>query len=131
MATFSLNIQDIGITDDEVARILDELDAVKTEPQADRRSSVRSHLRGKAVLTVLQASLPPAPAFWVRLRNVSEHGVAFLKSGPMPIDAFVRLELPTGRDAKTTTKHTVIRHCRHVEGTIYEIGVEFLPDGTC
>ncbi len=129
MAIYSLDVQDIGLSDEDVARILDALDARQSTPNAEQRRQRRDRRRGKAVLIVMQASLPPAAAHWVRLRNISEHGMAFLKHGPLRQGTYVRLELPTGHDGRTVTKHAAVRHCRHVEGIICEIGVEFLPDG--
>jgi len=128
MAIYSLDVQDIGLTDENVARILDELDARQSAPNAEQRRQRRDRRRGKAALIVMQASLPPAAAHWIRLRNISDRGVAFLKHGPLRQGTYVRLELPTGHDGRTVTKQATVRHCRQVEGQICEIGVEFLPD---
>ncbi len=129
MATYSLNVQDIDISDEDVTRLLDKLDAEKSQTRVEQRSVQRDDHRGRAMLIVMQASLPPASAHWVRLRNISEQGIAFLKHGALPLDAFVRLELPTGCEIQTMEKYAVVRHCRQIQGMVHEIGVEFLPDG--
>ena len=60
-----------------------------------------------------------------RLRNVSQHGVAFIVCGPMPPGSLVDLEGPMGPNLQYVEKRGVVRRCRRVEGMIYEIGVEF------
>ena len=129
MATYSLNVQDIGISDQDVTELLDRLDAEKSQTHVEQRSVHRDDRRGRAMLIVMQASLPPASAHWVRLRKIYERGVAFLKHGPLPLAAYVRLQLPTGCETQTLEKHAVVRHCRRIHGMVHEIGVEFLPDG--
>jgi len=129
MAIYSLDVRDLGLSDEDVTRILDTLDAEQGIPDTERRHVQRDSRRGKAALIVMQTSIPPATAYWVRLRNVSDHGATFLKYRSLQQGTDVRLELPTGRDGRTVTKHATVRHCRHVEGKICEIGVEFLPGG--
>jgi hypothetical protein len=125
MAILNLTVQDIGLADSEVTRILDELDASERNARDDRRRSSRDYLRGTAVFVTLEASRPPTVAFQVRLRNISCTGVAFLSCGPITVGTRLRMELPTGEELETAERHAVVRRCRRVEKLIYEVGAEF------
>jgi len=126
MALPNLTVQDIGLTDQEVTQILDELDAREASPANERRRATRDFLRGTAVFVTLNASRPPSVAFQVRLRNVSRDGVAFISCGPLVVGTRIRMELPTGDALDTVPRHAVVRRCRLVKQMIYEVGVELV-----
>jgi len=130
MAVEAPEVQDIGISDEEVTRILDQMEPDERVKQVEQRRSQRSYLRGTTVfIVVLKGSQPPGVLYRARLRNVSFHGVSFLTCGPMVPGTRLRMELPVGRDLDTVEKHAVVRRCRHIERMIYEIGAEFEDDG--
>jgi hypothetical protein len=130
MTVTAPEVQDIGISDEEVTRILDQIEPDERVRQVEQRRSQRSYLRGTVVFVVVLKGLhPPAVLYRARLRNVSFHGVSFLTCGPMAPGTRLRMELPVGADLDTVEKHAIVRRCRHIERMIYEIGAEF--EGDC
>ena len=125
MSTSGPPVQEIGISDEDVTRILDQLDdAEGTVKRSERRSS-RRYLRGTAMVTIVLHPDSPPVGYRARIRNISHHGVAILSPAAMALGTQLALQLPIGRELSIVEKPAVVRRCRHVEGTIHEIGVEY------
>ena len=129
MAVRAPEVQDIGISDEEVTRLLDQIEPDERVKQVELRRSQRTYLRGTTLfVVVLKGAQPPGVLYRARLRNVSFHGVSFLTCGPMVPGTRLRMEMPVGRDLNTVEKHAIVRRCRHIERMIYEVGAEFEED---
>ena len=118
-------IQDLGLSDAEVTKLLDELDACEVEPRASERRSNRHPFRGTAL--VVKMSLPgfTTADFCVRLRNISRHGVAFLSRHAFEPGAKLSLELPIGQHLEIVERQAVVVRNRQVGDQVYEVGAEF------
>ena len=125
MTTDTIIVKDLGVPDGEVMRMLDELDDARREPLVEIRASQRNLFRGKGVLVMPDATTDPSTAYWVRLRDISAQGAAFIVGDEIAPGTRIRLEIPTGHGRERTEKAAVVQRCRHLEGTIHEIGVEF------
>jgi hypothetical protein len=81
---------------------------------------------------LLVATVPPpsfpATTYYVRLRNISRHGVAFLCRTVMRPGTPLIIHLPIGPESSMVERRATVRRCRHVEGMIHEIGAEFGAD---
>ena len=119
------SIYDLELSDEEVTAILDKLDAEETQVRVSERRSLRRFLRGTAL--VVRMSLPgfTMADFRVRLRNISQHGLAFLSRYTLEPGTRLTLQLPIGSDLSMVEKPAVVVRSRLVEGLIHEVGVEF------
>lgn len=117
-------IQDIGIPDAEVSRILDRLDNEEFDVKRSERGLPRRFQRGTAVVALVLDSGVSALAYRVRLRNLSRQGVAFLSPVGLTIGSRLRIELPIGPDLGAVEEGAVVVRCRAVEEGIYEVGAE-------
>ncbi len=122
-------ICDIRLSPEEIGFILDELDRSENEVADSKRRSQRFRLRGMSVIVTVQAddehTRIPERVIRVRLRNVSQHGFAFLSGIMLPCGANLMLNLPIGNGGRTVEKRAVVRRCRHVKGMVHEVGAEF------
>ena len=125
MLTSNRPIVDLDISDDEVTRILDELDEAEVPMTDSERRSERHYLRGTALLVKLSQPGFTTADFRVRLRNISRHGVAFLSRYDLAQGTRLYAELPIGDHLSPTEKAAVVRRSRQVEENVYEIGAEF------
>ncbi len=121
-------LEDIGISDEQVTRLLDSLDDAETPVSGSERRSSRSYLRGTAVVAFASEADTLRTAYRVRLRNLSRDGVAFLICSPLATGVEVTLELPVGPGLSLVKRRAIVQRCREVEGPIHEIGVEFLTE---
>ena len=126
MATSCRTVQDIDLSDEEVTRILDRLDAMERRTKSSERRSPRRYLRGTAMITNMSLPGYTTADYRVRLRNVSEHGVVFLSRHAWDAGTRFDIELPIGPDLSVVEKRAAVVRCRHVEGPICEIGAEFV-----
>jgi len=117
--------QELNLADAQVADILDILDdcEVVVKPGKSIRRSVRLPSRASATMHV------DGKAFRVRMRNMSRRGAGFLYNNGFRLRVLspgdiVRLDVPT-QDGIAVHETTVVRS-RHIDGPIYEIGVEFI-----
>jgi len=122
-------VHDIQLSDEETTAILDLLDSQAHDLAEGRRRSKRLSLRGMAMVVTLDDPDHPA-VYRVRMRNASQHGVAFLINRPMSEGRLVRFHVPLDDNGKTSIKEAVVRHCRHVQKMIYEVGAEFGAAGS-
>ena len=122
------SLRSLDISDEEVTRILDRLDAADAHPPFDRREHGRQPLRGKAIVVKAQTKGPLSVGYRAYLRNVSDGGLAFIAAMSISPGTLLELELPPG-PAWQTTK-AIVRHCRYVETGVQEIGAEFVRQDT-
>ncbi len=125
MAIRSFTSVDLGISDEQAKRILDKLDEKEANVHESKRRSPRQHLRGLAVIVIASQSNTAEVAHRVRLRDISQHGAAFLSRAAMRVGISLRIQLPVGPDGSIVEKRAVVRRCRYVEDMIHEIGAEF------
>jgi hypothetical protein len=121
-------VQDIGIPDEKVTKILDSLDDAEVSVTESARRSLRSPLRGTAVMAFVDEADSEPVTYRVRLRNISLEGVAFLIGRPLYPGVDITIELPIGPGLSLVKRRGVVRRYRLVEEPIHEIGVEFLSD---
>src|SRR5262249_45495109 len=108
----------------QVNLLLDRLDAACTEVEHDSRATPRHPLRGQAICVQLAA--PPAvKPFLVRLRNLSEGGIAFLTGSMLVPGCRIRLTLPSEAGSRTE-RLAIVRRIREVEPKVFEAGADFL-----
>lgn len=125
MATSCRAVQDIGISDEDVTRILDRLDAMECRTKISERRSDRRYLRGTAIITNMSLPGFTMADYRVRLRNVSQHGVVFLTRHSWEAGTRFEIQLPIGPNLDIVDTKAVVVRCRHVEGPICELGAEF------
>jgi hypothetical protein len=119
---------DIGISlsQEDVCRIVAELNKYGEDSGADRRRSDRHPLPAVLIsVTPMGGADPDAGTFVSRMHSVSRHGLAFHHRRMMDIGAYLRATFPIGDSGRMTTMASVVRRCRHLGGLNYEIGVEF------
>lgn len=125
MVTSCRAVQGIGISDEDVTRILDRLDAMECRTNISERRSDRRYLRGTAIITNMSLPGFTMADYRVRLRNVSQHGVCFLTRHSWEAGTRFEIQLPIGSNLDIVDHKAVVVRCRHVEGPICEIGAEF------
>ena len=126
MSTSCRTVQDLDISDEEVNRILDRLDAMERQTKSSARRSDRRYLRGTAIITNMSLPGYTTADYRVRLRNVSQHGVVFLCRHSWEPGTRFDIQLPIGPDLSVVEKTAVVVRCRYVEGPICEIGADFI-----
>ena len=126
MSTSFRTVQDLGISDEEVTRILDRLDAMERQTKTSARRSDRRYLRGTAIITNMSRPGYTMADYRVRLRNVSQHGVVFLCRHSWEPGTRFDIQLPIGPDLSVVDRRAVVVRCRYVEGPICEIGADFI-----
>ena len=122
-------IMDMRISNTDVELILDHIDAAvadaeRLEGQTARRSP-RHSLRGLGIIVTIEENGEAIASLRVRARNISQHGVAFITNRPMVPGTLVWVLMPIGPNKGMQEKEAIVRRWRHVQGMIYEIGVEF------
>ncbi len=129
MSSQAQPICDLRLSPDEIGFILDELDRNENEVADSKRRSERFRLRGMSVIVTVKSpdeyTMIPERVIRVRLRNVSQHGFAFLSGIMLPCGANLMLNLPIGDGGRTVAKRAVVRRCRHVDRMVHEVGAEF------
>jgi hypothetical protein len=130
MSTPNITQQNLRISKEEATRILDRLDAQEKKTEVSARRSARCRLRGELLVATVPPSSFPATTYYVRLRNVSRHGVAFLSRTAMTPGTLLTIHLPIGPESTIVERRATVRRCRHIEGMIHEIGAEFGSDST-
>ena len=129
MSSQAQPICDIRLSPDEIGFILDDLDRSENEVADSKRRSQRFGLRGMSVIVTVKAgdehTMIPERMIRVRLRNVSQHGFAFLSGIMLPCGANLTLNLPIGNGGRAVEKRAVVRRCRHVNCMVHEVGAEF------
>jgi PilZ domain len=116
------------LPDAEVGRLLNHLDDGESDVDDSKRRSARHALRGKAMVVFLSESGNADIGYSVRMRNISQHGLAFLTHRNMLPGTLIRIQLPMGTDRAVVQKRAVVRRCRHVQAMVFEIGAEFGAD---
>jgi hypothetical protein len=125
MLTLERPVVDLELSDEEVTRILDALDESELPIGDSERRSERRYLRGTALLVRLTRPGFTTADFRVRLRNISQHGVAFLSRYDWAPGTRLFVELPIGEQLAPTEKAAVVKRNREVADKVYEIGAEF------
>lgn len=131
-------IVDMRISNTEVELILDRIDAAVADADdaddaddAERlrgqkaRRSPRHSLRGLGIIVTIEENGEAVASLQVRVRNISQHGVAFITNRPMVPGTLLWVLMPIGPNKGMQEKEAIVRRWRHVQGMIYEIGVEF------
>jgi hypothetical protein len=115
----------LGLTQNQLNSLLDELDHASAGVPPDQRRSPRTSFRSVNVhVRLLDSMGRPEVSFRVPTRNISLHGLAFLHHHMLPIDQLLHIEIPFKKGYVVQLLARVAR-CRHVRGMIHEIGVEF------
>lgn len=117
-------ILELRISESEMRWILDDLEDRDGSSEDSGRRSIRHRLCGLSVVMIPVTS-GQRIAHHVWTRNVSRHGVAFLHVQMIPTGTLLRIMLPVGPSGKKVAKEAVARRCRHLHGTIHEVGAEF------
>ena len=130
MSTSDVTQRNLRISEKEADRLLRRLDAAEKETDNSARRSARCRLRGELLVATVPPSSFPATTYYVRLRNISRHGVAFLSRTAMTPGTLLTINLPIGPESSIVKKRATVRRCRHIEGMIHEIGAEFGSDST-
>lgn len=117
-------ILDLRISESEMRWILDDLEDREGGGADSGRRSIRHRLCGLSVVMIPVTS-GQRIAHHVWTRNVSRHGVAFLHVHLIPTGTLLRIMLPVGPSGEKVAKEAVVRRCRHLHGTIHEVGAEF------
>lgn len=129
MSSQTQPICDIRLPPEAIERILNELDKNQCEVPNSKRRSERFRVKGRAVIvTVISGdhlAQAPEQLIRVRLRNISQHGFAFLSGIMIPPEGHIKVDLPIGKGGEPVEKLAVVRRCRHVTGMVHEIGAEF------
>jgi hypothetical protein len=119
------SIQNIDLSDAEVTKVLDALDASEVQGRVCERRSPRRPIRGTALIVGSSRPGFTMADYRVRLRNISRHGVAFLSQHEWAKGAKICLELPVGPKLDAVECEAVVVRCRQIEDRAYEIGAEF------
>lgn len=117
-------ISEIRLSDEEIEQILDGLDGKESESANDVRRSQRHRLRGLTSVVTFDTS-NTRMVLRVRLRNVSQHGVAFLAATPMIPGTEFTIQMPVDGGERTIERVCVARRCSLADKLIHEIGAEF------
>jgi hypothetical protein len=125
MQTLERPVIDLELSDEEVTQLLDALDEAELPIADSDRRSERRYLRGTALLVKLTRPGFTTADFRVRLRNVSNHGVAFLSRYDWTPGTRLFVELPIGDHLAATEKASIVRRSREVAEDVFEIGAEF------
>lgn len=113
----------------EMDLLIEDLDMVsKTygSDKAKRRAHRRAPYRGTVILiTAVQGGREES--FAVCTRNISKGGLAFLHDSELSRETpcRIKIQLPSG---DWLTLSGAIARCRHIEKTVYEIGLRFDAD---
>ncbi len=121
-------VYDIGLSDEEVSRILDKLATDEVDVRGSERRSPRRFMLGTALIVGMSRPGFATADFRVRLRNISRHGVAFIGRYALAPGTLLNLQLPIGPDLDITQEPAVVVRCRKVEEGVYEIGADFARD---
>lgn len=117
-------VYDIGLSDEEVTRILDKLAANELDVRDSQRHSSRRFIVGTALITGMSRPGFATADFRVRLRNISREGVAFLSRYALDPGTRFRIQLPTGPELNMVEEEAVVVRCRLIGDSIYDIGVQ-------
>ncbi len=125
MSTGATSDHVLQVSDDELDRLLDQLDVEHAMVAEDRRRSARHPLRAQRVGICAASRDQPGITTEGRLSNISEHGVAFLAAQVLTPGRRVCLTLPIGPNNAAVDIEAVIVRCCLLKGTIFEVGAEF------
>lgn len=117
----------VRLTPNQLRALLDRLDAASAGDGAgaDQRRSRRLRYRSERVrVTILNGRGESLSSFYVPSRNLSAHGMSFVYGQMLPAGQQLDITLPLLDEGLAVVKATVKR-CRHVEGMIHEVGIEF------
>jgi hypothetical protein len=113
----------VGLGERELARLLDEVDRETNDSAVKRRKFVRWPYRRTVKVTLRQGGGSPVDLN-MACRNLSSGGAGLLHSSYIYDNSEVEIMLPATNGSIVATKGRVV-HCRHVQGTTHEIGVQF------
>ena len=117
----------LRLSDDRVARILDQRDAdAAAQPSSNHRRGRRHvfHRREGLVITVFGSDGDPI-RYAVAARNLSETGVGFLHGAFLHHDTACVLSIRDDEGRWVNVVGKVVRCC-HLEGNVHEIGLRFM-----
>jgi len=118
-------LSSIRLDERSIEEILNRLDMDAPGAGAERREGARFAYRVKACVVQLQQPGDSEPAsFLVPTRNVSSGGLSFLHGGFVHVGTSCTARLVT-RHGKWNDEQGVVTRCRHVEGTVHEVGIRF------
>lgn len=116
----------VGLSPEQLRKLLDSLDSVQAEPASQKRRSRRLPYRSLSVhVDVLDTGYHIQSSFEAATRNISSHGMAFVRKQAFAPGQLLRLAIPLIDSDPIRTLARVVR-CRHLDGMIHEIGVEFV-----
>jgi CheY-like chemotaxis protein len=118
-------VRTIRLDHERIAEILDRLDQACREVDQDMRSARRFPYRYKALVVHMQQPGASAPEpYLVPTRDIAEGGASFLHGGYVHTGTRCLVQLITTAGTWTNVVATVAR-CRHVGGTVHEVGLKF------
>ncbi len=120
----SVMINSVKLDEPEIQRILDQLDLVEEEGEkAEQRGAPRRLYRVRGVVVHVNQSGMEV-SFLVPVRNISKTGLAFLHRQMLHVNTPCRVEMVLP-DGASTNVRAQVAHCRHVQGVVHEIGLQF------
>jgi len=118
-------IRPMTLTEEQLRGLLNQLDGAIEEPAKEGRRTNRITYRTVHVTVhVLTSHDQDAICFPVPTRNISASGLAFLHKQMLPLRQRLKIEIPMVDERMLSVMAEVV-HCRHVQGMIHEIGVQF------
>lgn len=130
MLTADNQLRSVGLTGDTLQSLLNTLDQASASPSRQKRRSPRLPYRSLQVLVhVLDHHRESVVSFRVATRNISAHGLAFLRNQMLAPNQLLKIEIPL-LDGQVLQTLARVAQCRHIKGMLHEVGVEFLepPD---
>lgn len=125
MPATTRTVYDIELTDEEVTELLERLDSAEGKVTNSERRSQRRFCIGTALIVGMSLPGFAGADFRVRLRNISQHGVAFLSRHPFQPGVRLGIELPIGPDLTPVERPACVVRCRQVTEKVFEIGADF------
>lgn len=117
-------LNSVGLGQRDLDLVLNQIDRPGPGAAAKRRAFVRFEYRSLSVrLDILQKD-GAAPSVLVATRNLSAGGISLLHSAYAHQGAEVVVHLPDLKGQMHPVRG-IVRMCRHVQGVIHEVGVQF------
>lgn len=117
-------VNSVGLGQRDLELVLNQIDRPDPGAAAKRRAFVRFEYRCLSVRLDMLQKDGSAPSVLVATRNLSAGGISLLHSAYAHQGAEVAVYLPdlAGRIVQV---RGIVRMCRHVQGIIHEVGVQF------
>ena len=119
-------LRHIRLDTSERSRLLCRLDERPgSTPGRDRRRWKRWEYRVSDIAVIVQHPGGGTGRFLVCARNISNGGISFIHGGYLHPGSECRVLLPK-RDGRPLAVAGVVVHCRHLDGSHHEIGIQFM-----